>query len=185
MNNDKNVVIKRTREVITYAELWHISDHLLKSGQETPRGSALKFMASIVFTAFTLEAYLNHIGPKILPCWNDIESLSPNKKLNIIAELLKVEIAYGKRPWQTMKYLFRFRNDIAHGKSTVIHEEEIVSLEKVDDEPFKFAKTSWEKYGMKQNNAIQARKDVEKIITTINKAAGFNDAFIMGLQMRT
>jgi hypothetical protein len=55
------------REVITYSHMWHTSECLLKRGQEQEAYSFHQYMASLVFTAFTLEAYLNHLGlPKRL-----------------------------------------------------------------------------------------------------------------------
>ena len=134
------VVTTRERDVITYAELWHTSDCLLKSGQEIERRSACQFMASIVFTAFTLEAYLNHIGPKIFSCWNDLEYLSPKKKLNVIAERLKVRIDYGKRPWQVMKDLFRFETQLPTANPKKISEEKPYPLENLTTRKFNSSK---------------------------------------------
>ena len=56
-------------------------------------------MASFIFTAFTLEAFLNHIGQGIFKCWNDLEQLS-HQKLNLTAEKLEIEKDEGKRPLQ-------------------------------------------------------------------------------------
>ena len=85
MKSRKKVLVNKEREVKTYAEMWHTSCCLLKKGLEEPEGSFHQFMASLVFTAFTLEAYLNHIGPKIFKCWGDLERLGPREKVNIIA----------------------------------------------------------------------------------------------------
>ena len=149
--------------------------------------SVHQFRASLVFTAFTLEAYLNHIGAKIFSCWEDLERLSPKEKLNVIAERLEVEVLYGKRPWQIMKKLFQFRNDIAHGKSTKVKSEKILSLEKHSDDFHElFERTRWEKY-CTEKNAIRTREDVEAIVKIMHKAAGFeNDfPFVNGFQVRS
>ena len=114
-------------------------------------------MASLVFTAFTLEAYLNHIGPKVFKCWDDLERLAPRKKLNVIAERLQVDINYGKRHWQVMKNLFGFRNDIAHGKSEDVKSSKVVPLDKYSDRSLgEYVRTKWEKYSTREN-AIKAR----------------------------
>lgn len=123
-------------------------------------------MASLVFTAFTLEAYLNHIDPKVFKCWEDLERLAPRGKLNVIAERLQVDINYGRRPWQVMKHLFSFRNVIAHGKSELVKLNGLVPLHKYSESRFgDFARTDWEKYCTREN-AKKAREDVEKIIHT-------------------
>lgn len=183
MEKKKKVLVEMEREITTYAEMWHTSSCLLKKGQKEPEGSFHQIMASLVFTAFSLEAYMNHIGAKLFSCWDDLEKLSPRSKMNVIAEHLKVNIDYGNRPWQIMKNLFQFRNDIAHGKSTKERSKDIVPLEKHDSysQPW-YPLTRWEKY-CTEKNAIQARKDVEKIVHVFHNAARLeNDyPFIPGL----
>lgn len=187
MNSNRKVIVTKERNVTTYAEMWHTSHCLLVKGQEELRISVHQFRASLVFSAFTLEAYLNHIGAKIFSCWEDLEGLSPKKKLNVIAERINVEIDYGKRPWQIMKKLFDFRNDIAHGKSIKVKSEKILPLEKYSDDDFNelFERTRWEKY-CTEKNAVRAREDVEAIVKIMHKAAGFeNDfPFVSGFQVR-
>lgn len=181
----KKVVVEKEREVTTYAEMWHTSFCLLEKGQKEPKGSFHQFMASLVFTAFTLEAYLNHIGSKIFSCWGDLERLSPREKMNVIAERLGVKVDYGKQPWQVMKKLFQFRNDIAHGKSIKVKTKEVLPLAKhQEDDIHSFVQTRWEKY-CTEKNAVRARDDVEKIVHLLHEAAGFEDGFpfISGFQL--
>ena len=187
MNSKRKVIVTKERNVTTYAEMWHTSYCLLVKGQEEPKMSVHQFRASLVFTAFTLEAYLNHIGAKTFSCWEDLERLSPREKLNVIAERLDVEVIYGKRPWQIMKKLFQFRNDIAHGKSITVKSEKIIPLEKHSDDDFHelFERTRWEKYCTEQD-AVRAREDVKSIVEIMHAAAGFKDdfPFVSGFQLR-
>ncbi|GBE37561.1 hypothetical protein BMS3Bbin08_00151 [bacterium BMS3Bbin08] len=182
MKDNPKVKIEKERTIHTYAELWHTSKCLLKKGQDNEAASFHQFMASLVFTAFTLEAYLNHIGAKIFTCWNDLERLSPKEKINVIAEKLSVQVDYGKRPWQIMKKLFGFRNDIAHGKSVEIKSEEVIPLINHTEDIHDSLRTSWEMF-CTERKAIKAREDVENIIKTIHKASGIKDdyPFVFGL----
>jgi hypothetical protein len=186
MNSKTKVIVTKERNVTTYAEMWHTSYCLLVKGQEELRMSVHQFRASLIFTAFTLEAYLNHIGAKLFSCWQDLERLSPKEKLNVITERLNVVIDYGKRPWQIMKKLFQFRNDIAHGKSIKVKSEKILPLAEHSDDAFDelFERTRWEKY-CTEKNAVRAREDVEAIVKIIHKAAGLEDdfPFISGFQV--
>lgn len=187
MGHNRKVAETKEREVKTYAEMWHTSHCLLKKGLQNPEGSFHQFMASLVFTAFTLEAYLNHIGPKVFNCWEDLERLGPKEKLNVISEQLDVDINYGIRPWQVMKQLFGFRNDIAHGKSVVIKTNDLKPLHKHFDEQFgQLVRTKWEKF-CTQKNAERAREDVEAIVQFLYEAGRFeNDfPFTSGLQLRS
>lgn len=184
-NMKKKVVTTKERQVRTYAEMWHTSSCLLKKGQEQPIGSKHQFMASLVFTAFTLEAYLNHIGPKLFKSWIDLERLGPKEKLNVIAERVGLEMNNNTRPWQVMKDLFGFRNDIAHGKTVEVVTREEVPFHKYKEEALPvFAPTRWEKY-CNQRNAESAREDVEKIVHAIHTASGIQDEypFVHGMQI--
>jgi hypothetical protein len=51
------VIIEKEREVNTYVDMWHTSRCLLYKGIADQKGSYHQFMASLVFTAFALEAY--------------------------------------------------------------------------------------------------------------------------------
>jgi hypothetical protein len=178
------VIIEKEREVNTYADMWHTSRCLLDRGIENQKGCYHQFMSSLVFTAFTLEAYFNHIGPQLFQCWPDLERLGPKEKLNVIAERLSVKIEYSKRPWQVMKHLFEFRNDIAHGKSQIIKRLKIVPHRKFSDARLgEQVRTEWEKYCTKLN-AQKARVDVEAIINELHRIGKFkpDNPFFTGIQ---
>jgi len=168
--------INKERQVITYAELWHTSEWLLKQGQNQEEGSFHQFMGSLAFTAFSFEAYLNHIGPRVFRNWEALERLGPKEKLDIMAEKIGLSVEYGKRPWGIMKELFGFRNEIAHGKSIKIAEEQIVPLGKEDDCVRELAKTRWERFSTRQN-AEGARKDVEEMVKALHAKAEIKDEF--------
>lgn len=107
----------KERRVNTYAEMRHASYVMLEKAKRDPEGSYYQLMASLIFTVFALEAFVNHIGQSMIKCWDDLEQLSPSRKLNLIAEKLEIEKDDGKRPFQTVSKLFRFRNSVAHGKT--------------------------------------------------------------------
>ena len=164
--------------------MWHTSGCLLQKGLDDQKGSFHQFMASLVFTAFTLEASLNHIGQKVFNCWNDLENLTPKKKLSIISEKLDVKINYAEKPWQVMQEIFKFRNYIAHGKSESINTTVEMPLHKFSDKKFgELLETNWMEY-CTQQNAERAREDVEKIVKILYAAGSFeNDfPFASGLQ---
>lgn len=175
MVDKRKVKIEKERQVVTYAELWHTSWSLLKQGQSQEEGSYHQFIGSLVFTAFSLEAYLNHIGPKVFRNWAALERLAPREKLDIIAEKIGLHVDYGKQPWGIMKELFGFRNDVAHGKSIKIADEQIVSLGE-DDCMRAFAQTRWERFCTRRN-AEKARKDVEEMVEALHAKAGIKDEF--------
>ena len=142
-------------------------------------------MASLVFTAFMIEAYLNHVGPRIFKCWEDVERLSPSSKLNLIVEKLGIEKGEGKRPYQTLPELFEFRNKLAHGKSIKLKSDNEVRIvdPSTDEYMNERLETEWEKYCTLEN-AKRALKDMESIIIEIHNHAGITDErpFSFGMQ---
>ena len=156
--------------------MWQVSYWTLYQAEKEKDGSYFQLMSSLIFTAFTLEAYLNHIGKKIFTCWNDLERMSLQGKINLISEKLNVEKDDSKRPFQTVKKLFAFRNDVAHGKTIPlkIEEEKWIDTNNIDDFMHKEPLAEWEKY-CTLNNAKRARVDVEAIMREFHKAAGITD----------
>ena len=178
--------VSKERHVNTYAEMWHASYVMLEKAKKDPEGSYYQLMASLIFTAFTLEAFLNHIGQSIFKCWNDLEKLSPSRKLNLIAERLEIEKDDGKRPFQTVSKLFKFRNDIAHGKTVYLKSANQITVvdHKFNQHVQEFLQTPWQNY-CNLKNADRAREDVEEICRIIHKTSGIADdiLFSFGLQV--
>ena len=171
--------VSKERQVITYVELWHASHVMLEKAQKDQEGSFYPVMASLVFTAFMMEAYLNHVGPRLFECWDDLEQwLSPLSKLSLIAEKLGVKKDKGRRPYQTVSKVFKFRNSLAHGKSRALKTDNKI---RVVDETFdrymhESLKTEWESY-CRQDNANRALVDTEAIIREFHKRAGIPPDF--------
>src|SRR4051812_37108985 len=156
--------VTKERDVRIHAELWHTSNCLLQAGQREATGCAHQFRASIVFRAFYLEAFLNWLGPQLVPDWKGRERrLTPKEKLELLADVIHVRPDYGSRPWQSVKAIFDFRNLIAHGKPITLTDE---TLEHVDEsldgklgEPLQ---TDWERFGTEEN-AVRAEEDIKQI----------------------
>lgn len=176
MGDRRKVKVEKERHVVTYAELWYACLNLLKRGQEEEAGSYYQFMGSVVFAAFSLEAYLNHIGPKLFENWAPHERLRPKEKLAVVAKEIDLQIEYGKRPWSIVKKLFSFRNDIAHGKSIKVVEAGAVPLAKYEDHMRELAKTDWEKLCTRRD-AERTREDVEKMVRALHEKAGIKDEY--------
>lgn len=185
MGKHKEKVFKE-RHVNTYSEMWIASYAMLKKAKEAPEGSYYQLMASLIFTAFTLEAFLNHIGQNIFKCWEDLDKLSPSGKLNLIAEKLEIEKDDGKRPFQTVIELFKFRNDVAHGKTVHLQFEGQIAIadDKFDQYMFESLQTPWQQY-CNLKNAERAREDVEKICRIIHEASDITDDTLFSLGMQT
>jgi hypothetical protein len=172
MAKEQKVKVAKARQVNTYIEVWRTSYWTMQQAEEKEEGSYFQIMASLVFTAFTLEAYLNHLGQQIFNCWDDLEGLSPQKKLNVIVDKLELEKDDGKRPFQTVKRLFKFRNAVAHGKDISLKQEDEIRLldDTIDEYMREPLETEWERY-CTLDNAKKAREDVEIIVRKLHDKA--------------
>lgn len=86
---------------------------------------------------------------------------SPQSKMNVIAEKLNIRIDKGKRPFQTVDRLLKFRNDVAHGKSLTPNSDKEKSIS--DFDPHGPLESKWEQY-CTLDNAKRARDDAWAII---------------------
>jgi hypothetical protein len=167
--------VAKKRTINTYAFLWDYSYKLLELSQNAPIGYKRPlWIGSLIFTAFTFEAYLNHIGKKLFSCWDLFEkAINPEGKLDIVFERLGIkDFPKGKRPRQTVRNLFDLRNNLAHGKTIRLEPEPTFRdadqyLEKFIKEPLL---AEWEKY-CKESNSKIAREDIKIIMELIQEKA--------------
>lgn len=168
----KDAVYEGEREVRTFADLAHGAEVLIMKTEQDQKGSYYTIMSSLLLTAFTFEAYLNHLGDKTIKFWEEIESIKIMDKYSVLCKELGINPDFSRRPYQTLKSLFRFRNSIAHGKSKILKEIKAVSWQ---DDPHTHApRTEWEEY-CELNNAKRAKEDISEVIKELHKAAGLGD----------
>lgn len=184
----RRVRISRSRVVRTYAELWQASRVLCDIAHEAESGSTWTSLSSILLTTFTLEAYLNHIGPKLFSTWDRLEVLSPRAKLDIILEKTGTSLPAGSGLLQTVDQLLRFRNTLAHGKThTLEPDDELRSASSnVDRHLWKGPKTEWEKL-CTPAFAKRARTHVEKLVHKLHDGAKIKGEypFVHGVGMHS
>lgn len=154
-----------TKSINTYGYLISASENGLVAAEILEEGSFYSYMSSLVFSAFTMEAYINHVGDYLFVFWDDVEKLRPLGKLNLVCSLIAHDIDMGKRPYQSLTKLFKFRNELAHGKT------KFPSADKNSKQPW------WRDYCTK-TNAENVRTDIAKIIQEINTASEINDPWV-------
>ncbi|WP_137936572.1 hypothetical protein [Chitinivorax sp. B] len=174
MKKPPKAVVVKERTVHTYSELWHASDCVLERGVEEPKGSTWQFLSSVILTAFSFEAYLNHVGPVVFECWPELERLSPWGKLELICETLKVDFpeGQGKRPLQTVIKLLSFRNTMAHGRSQELRPKQVLRdiNDGLDNFLGEIPLTDWERLIKDSTFVNQVREDVKAVLEKIHSA---------------
>jgi hypothetical protein len=71
----------------------------------------------VVFTAFSIEAYLNSIGSRHIAFWDSLERLPWKEKVSILHKNVGRDADWGKDPLQFANDVFRLRDKLAHGKA--------------------------------------------------------------------
>jgi hypothetical protein len=188
----KDATYEATREIKTFADLSHGAKVLLHKAKQDTEGSYYTIMGALLLTAFTFEAYLNHLGGKKIKFWEEIESIGVIDKYSVLCKEFDVVPNYSKRPYQNLKPLFKFRNAIAHGKSQILKETKEISSKEVEEilisehGPRDFGlKAQWEEY-CTLANAERAQEDISEVITELHKKAGYSDdPFTLGRASRS
>jgi hypothetical protein len=167
----KKARVTKERKVHTYSVLWRGSSFVLKKGLREDEGSQWQFLSSVMLTAFTFEAYLNHAGEKIFPYWKHLERLPLLEKFSLLCEELKVNFTKGKRPYSTISELFNFRNSIAHGNSKLISKSYLRDInDSLDHHLGERLLLDWEKQIKTDEFAKRARADVEEVLKKLHVA---------------
>jgi hypothetical protein len=96
------------------------------AAQQEEVGSFNNALIALTLSALSIEAMSNAIGDRLIPRWADFESASPLAKVRLLAEHLHVEYAPDAEPWQTLQWLVKFRNRIAHAKPEKLRDEALV-----------------------------------------------------------
>lgn len=173
MERPRKVVVKKERSVHTYAELWHASRCILNAGAEQPKASSWQFLSSAMLTAFAFEAYLNHVGPRTIECWEQLDRLPPWSKFKLLCETLGVKFpdGPGARPLLTIVKLLDFRNTIAHGRSMEIKAKPVLRdvNEQLDAYLGERPLTDWERLIQTSDFATRAREDVQAAIELLHE----------------
>ena len=82
-----------------------------------------------MFSAFTVESYVNKIGERVIPSWDEFERLAWRKKIILIHDIKDRKADWGCEPLRFAPALFKLRDNMAHGKSIRTVGREALTLE--------------------------------------------------------
>ncbi len=159
------------RNVYTYVAVLNTARNLLQQTKDqSGRLEESNSIASIVFIAFALEAYLNHLGSQLFTPWPHLErSLSPSAKLALITDRLGLTPDLGCQPYQSFTLVFKLRNTMAHGKTELVSWK--VKGDASGKPPMHYPLTDWEREA-NPTSVERLLTDAETIIKELHSAAG-------------
>lgn len=175
------------KEYRPYDELRSISYYALKRASKEESGRAFECVTSIVFDAFCLEAFLNHLGYlRLTPIdFNNYERLYPKEKLNNISRVVNLSINKKSLPFCHFGLIFNFRDEIVHAKTNHIGPQRVLIDEKTSLP--RIPKTIVESFPTLEN-AKKLFDSTTEMVNQLNNAAGITlpafghpyDAFWVG-----
>lgn len=110
-----------------YSHLFRTARQQLEAGkdilsQETNDGFIIAngedaLLGAVIFSAFAVEALLNHAGSEKIPYWSSVErKLGPREKMELVLHELGLAFDKGARPYQSFSDIFRLRDRVAHAR---------------------------------------------------------------------
>ena len=164
------------REAKSYIQSLMIAEHLAGRAFVKGENAAHDARASLVFLAFTIEAFCNHVGYKLAPDFAEFDKLRANDKLRRAAELAGFPLSLGERPFQTFRDIIRFRNEMAHSCTQDVQASQRIprpTADKPADMP-KPPPTEWEAYCTPELLS-RALADVKEGLTALYNASPLVD----------
>lgn len=157
---------------------WHAKQAAKKQSAGDTSGIFHDWLAALVFSAFTSEAYLNFVGNHVLDDgWP--ERASFQEKLALLNRHLCLGLDRGERPWQTLSKLCRVRNLLAHGRPEIGIERRTITHPETAEDLFAGLRAKWKD---DVNGAFleQCRNDIETLRNQL-----FEKANIMPFETKT
>lgn len=183
----KNMEVKATRNVNPWVLLW---SRCAWAYNQASDGEVQEpyHLFSMLLCAFSLEAFMNHLIRIYYPGdWENFErKSSPDEKLDKLSELLRFNLDKGRRPFQTFKSIFDFRNDIVHAKTVKLEETSTFPIDKFlkADELPPIPLTNWEQT-LTAKDAKKFFEDSKKIIAFLHEKSNLGDDPFDGSYSRT
>lgn len=167
----KRARVSGRQTTITFVYTHTGARHMLELAEATQDGQLYTTTSALVYCAFTLEAYLNHLGKLRHADWDEIErNYGKRRKYETFAQAAGLQIDYTRRPYCTLVELFAFRDRMAHGK-TVTGNVSVLVDASVPRLPQIMSDSDWQAFATIENTR-QAIEDVEVLVRELHAACG-------------
>ena len=117
----------------------------LEDAESKRRGWFYAELMAMTMASLAIEAMSNAIGDRVIENWKDFESSSPVAKLRIICQKLDVPFDERVEPWASVRWLTKFRNEIAHAKPELVKETYVWTREEYEKREKEGPKSKLEK----------------------------------------
>lgn len=186
MDEKRKFEVQREFDYRPVPVLLHGSKSLLGRARDEPIGALWKRMGALLLAAFTVEGFINTVGPILFEGRWDTPDQSNRRvlerqpwdfKLKQIAKVSGTSIDFGKRPWSSVKRVFEARENLAHPKprTDVLSPIVVECLEdEVDAVIEEMTMTSLDRL-LRPQDLEQAIEDVEAALKQLSQAVHGNE----------
>jgi len=102
-----------------------------------------------------------------------------SRNTDVLCVHFSISPDFSRRPHQTLRDLFKFRNAIAHGKSQIVTASKEVSVE---EDFYNHRPKTFEEEYCNLENAKRAKEDIGDLVRQLHSAAGLGAApFVSGM----
>ena len=174
--------MKGTIEFYPYCYLLIAAHNALEAAKlverEGERGRNYHYMTAVVFSAFAVEAVVNHIGQDRIPDWDSNERNIRGLEARVKAVSNGNTPDFTTAPFKTVKEAVAIRHNLAHGKTWVGDQLYFDSGEGMHEQEF----PNWLESQLNETRAVEVHSDAEKVIQTLLVWSGYlaYDLYTMG-----
>jgi hypothetical protein len=125
----------------------------------------------MTFCAFSIEAYLNHLGSELIHDWDTIErKINHREKIKKIFNALNREYDETQKPFCYINNIYYYRNEIVHANTRKFTEKKKIGQNGIPDMPL----SEWETM-TNLDRAAKFLKDTKDIIVALSELSGDSD----------
>ena len=166
--------IAGTGRVTTYNWMMKSARISLDAAKATNEGQFYNSMNVLVYSAFAMEAFFNHLGAHLDKNLELKErKISKYQKFRNFNSELRLNRDLSEEPYSAVFCVFDFRDSLAHGRTEEIENHEIVEL--TEDEIRSYMIGSKWMDSCTLENAEKVFLAIESVITELYKAAGLGE----------
>ena len=124
------------REFFAHHMLLHAASLSISQAEATQVGQFNNCLAAMTMTALAVEGLVNAVGSRVATDWTEFEKLRPHDKIDALVSQLAIDLSADNNLWETLRFLGKFRNQIAHPKPELIVKDSHLSQAALDSTNF-------------------------------------------------
>ncbi|WP_072679611.1 hypothetical protein [Arcobacter sp. LA11] len=154
----------------SFAYNFKASSFFLKNAETSKEGAYYNRLSSLLFSALTLESYINHKGYE--ECtdwekWDKEQKPSIKNKIKKLYTIYSKDVNFNDKPFSTINILFKIRDEIVHGRTYIISKK-IKNPPNNSKAAQSNVESTIERY-CKIKKVKKFNKDIQSIIEMINE----------------